>query len=102
MRRILLPAAAATAVLGACTIPTDAPVTDVRWVVPAPTTRIAVASVLPAGVSILPDSSAFAIIVPPTTVTRQLSQDCAACVAANGLTVPKPAFQANASAATAL
>src|SRR5437870_5158299 len=55
MKRITLPALAALAGLGACTIPTDAPVTDVRWVVPSQTTTIAVTSFLPAGVGVVAD-----------------------------------------------
>ena len=89
--------------VAACTIPTDAPVTDVRWVVPSQTQRIAVANLLPSGVTILADSSGFTVAVAsPATVTRTLGQDCASCAAANGLTTPKPAFTATASQTTTI
>src|SRR5260370_1633284 len=88
--------------LGACTIPTDAPVTDTRWVVPAQTTRIAVDKYLPSGVTVAPDSSGFLVSVPGATVTRTLGQDCAQCTAANGLTAPKPAFVGSASISTSV
>ncbi|MES2178455.1 MAG: hypothetical protein V4550_11405 [Gemmatimonadota bacterium] len=94
---------AGVAAIAACTIPTDAPVTDVRWVVPSQTQRIAVANLLPSGVSILADSSGFTVTAAtPAPTVRALSQDCASCVAANGLTAPKPAFIASASMTTTL
>ena len=88
----------------ACGLPTEVPkkpVLDVRWVVPTQSSRITVASLLPSGVSILPDSSGFTVTVPNATVTRVLSQDCSTCVASNGLTAPKPAFVAFASLGSA-
>ena len=93
------------ALLGACGLPDgypSAPILDLRWVVPSQSTRITVGNLLPAGVTILPDESGFTISVASASVTRTLSQDCAACVAANGLTAPKPAFVASASIATAV
>jgi hypothetical protein len=87
---------------GACELPTSVPRIEQRWLVPAQSTRIAVSNLLPAGVGILPDSSAFTVNVSAVTVTRSLAQDCAACVAANGTTTPKPAFTAMASAGSSL
>ena len=89
----------------ACGLPTEvpkAPILDVRWVVPTQSSRISVASLLPNGVTILPDSSGFTVAVPNSTVTRTLSQDCSACVATNGLTAPQPAFVATASLSSSL
>jgi hypothetical protein len=40
--------------------------------------------------------------VSPVTVTRSLGQDCAQCALLNGLSVPKPAFSANASSSSSL
>jgi hypothetical protein len=88
------------ALLAACGLPTEVPKTpiiDVRWVVPSQSTRITVANFLPNGVTVLADNSGFTISVPSASVTRTLAQDCAACVAANGATVPKPAFVATAT-----
>src|SRR5260221_2766544 len=99
-RTPVLLATAAAGALGGCTIPTDAPVTDTRWVVPAQTTRIAVDKYLPSGLTVAPDSSGFLVSVPGATVTRTLGQDCAQCTAANGLTAPKPAFVGSPSIST--
>ena len=93
------------ALLAACDLPTEvpkSPILDLRWVVPSQSTRITVANLLPTGVTILPDSSGFAVTVAAASVTRTLSQDCAACVAASGFTAPKPAFVASASVSTAV
>lgn len=90
----------------ACGIPTsipDSPLIDVRWVVPSQSSQITVDKLLPSSVSIvLPDSSGFNVSASAASVTRLLSQDCSACVALNGLTAPKPAFVANATATTSL
>src|SRR4051812_35158537 len=89
----------------ACDLPTsipDVPTVEQRWIVPAQTTRISVNNLIPSGVTILPDSSGFNISASAASVTRLLSQDCSACVALNGLTAPKPAFVATASATTSL
>lgn len=89
----------------ACGLPTEvpkAPLLDVRWVVPTQSSRITVSSLLPNGVTIVPDSSGFTVAIPNSTVTRTLSQDCSACVATNGLTAPKPAFVALASVSSSL
>lgn len=88
--------------LAACGLPTEIPQLDQRWITPAQTTVIGVARLLPAGVQVVPDSSAFAVDLPPVTITRTLGADCSACATANGTTVPKPAFVVNASASTPL
>lgn len=80
--------------LTACAFPTEIPQVDQRWIVPAQSTSISVGSLVPSGVSIVQDSSAFTIAIAPTSVTRALSADCAQCAAANGTTAPKPAFAA--------
>lgn len=89
----------------ACGLPTEVPKTpliDVRWVVPTQSSRITVGSLLPNGVTVLPDSSGFTVAVPNSTITRTLSQDCSTCVATNGFTAPKPAFVATASLSSSL
>jgi hypothetical protein len=86
----------------ACGYPTEIPQVDQRWIVPPQVRTISVASLLPATIGIAPDSGAFTVSLAPATVTRPLSADCASCAAANGTTVPKPAFVATASAATPL
>ena len=69
------------------------------WNLPIATTRISVASVLPAGVTIFstptsnpPDSSAFQVSMPAISYSRPLAPNCPACVAISGTTAPKPQF----------
>lgn len=100
-----LPAfAAAVALLATagCDLPTVAPIVEQRWIVPGETSRIAVATLLPAGVSILSDSSGFTVNADMATVARPLSADCALCVIGNGFTGLKPAMVVNASMTTQL
>lgn len=86
--------------LAGCGVPTDLADWDMTWSVPTTGTSISVNSLLPAGVSSA--GSAFAVSVPTTTITRRLSDDCSACAAANGLTVPKPAFTGTGTASASL
>ena len=95
-------AIACLALSGACKVPTDAPVIDQSWTVPANSTQIAVDQLLPSTVTITTDSTGFLVTVPSASITRSLGQDCASCAAANGAVIPKPAFVANASTATTL
>jgi hypothetical protein len=69
------------------------------WNLPIATTRISVASLLPAGVSIYstpgsnpPDSSAFVVSMPSINYSRLLAPNCSLCQSISGTTAPKPAF----------
>lgn len=64
------------------------------WNLPAPSTNVSVASLLPAGtVTILPDSSAFALTVTgASTASNTLGTYCNSCLAQNGTTAIKPHF----------
>lgn len=86
----------------ACDVPTSAPIIQQRWIVPAQTSRITVASLLPSGVSILPDSSGFTLTAGSSNVTRQLSDDCTQCTVNNGLMGIKPAMTVTASTSSVL
>lgn len=76
--------------LGACGVPTDLADWDMTWSVPTNGTTISVNSLLPSGVSAV--GNGFSVSIAPTTISRRLGDDCSACAAADGLTVPKPAF----------
>lgn len=82
------------ALLAGCDVPTSAPQYTTEWNVPAKSTTISVNTFLPAGVTAAPDNSAFQVAVSPSSasIQRSLGQDCTACSAANGQTIPKPAF----------
>lgn len=86
--------------LAGCGVPTDLADWDMTWSVPTSGTTISVNSLLPSGVSA--SGNVFAVSVPATTITRRLSDDCSACAAANGLTVPKPAFTGSGTSTATL
>jgi hypothetical protein len=73
------------------------------WNLPAPSQAISVASLLPPNdVEILPDSSAFTITMGGANVNAVVGDHCAACVALNGTSAPKPAFTFTVANSTAL
>jgi hypothetical protein len=72
------------------------------WNVPTKSTSISVSSVLPAGVTVAASGNAFQVNVAAVTITRNLGTDCAACSAANGATIPKPAFTSTGSSTATL
>ena len=81
----------------ACDLPTKLPSWDQTWLIPGDSTRVAVSELLPKTGELTVSTSngqpVFALnIATPPAVTRSLGQVCSACAAANGTTVPKPAF----------
>jgi hypothetical protein len=90
--------------LVSCDLPTAAPIYDTLWEVPGKSTSISVNTLLPSGVQVTPDGSAFQVNVSPSSVTvgRSLGQDCSACAILNGMTAPKPPFSGSGNAAVAL
>jgi hypothetical protein len=68
------------------------PILEQTWVVPAESASISVASILPNGIGITPDSSAFQVSLSAVNFTRRVGDDCAACQTANGTTAIKPSF----------
>ncbi len=100
MRRSVLTSTVAVALLGglACDIPTDAPELEQTWIVPVRELIVAVKELLPESA----DTSGGGIVVKPDTVIvgTTLGALCGApCDAANGTTVPKPAFTGNVALA---
>src|SRR5438309_3732195 len=93
---------AALALLAACDFPTKAPNWDMTWNVPAKSTSISVNTFLPNGVSVTSAGNGFQVSVATVTITRTLAGDCPQCVAANGQTVPKPAFTSSGSGSATL
>jgi hypothetical protein len=94
----------ALASLVACDIPTGAPIYDTLWEVPGKNTSIAVTTILPSGVTLSPDNSAFQVTVSPSSVSinRSLGQDCVVCNTLNGQSAPKPPFVGGGSASVSL
>jgi hypothetical protein len=95
--------AAATAAVSACDIPTDLPRGwDTEWLVEASSTTVSVAQLLPTGIGVSGDGSAFTLNVSPVTFTRTLAGLCPPCATLHGATVPKPAFQHTVNGAAPL
>ena len=90
--RATLVGAGLLVVLWACDIPTDLPLVESRWVVPAEETRFGVDELLPDEVTVAPDSTTFLVDFAPSSFGTTLGGLCPDCVTANGLTVPKPEF----------
>lgn len=79
--------------LAACEFPTEPPRWEQTWVLPVDRIQISVAELLPDSVEINADTSAFVIRTPASAVELSLLDLCGdACLLANGMTVPKPAF----------
>lgn len=85
-----LATACSAVLLAACDVPTDVPKWDMTWSVPSKSTSIGVTSMLPSGVSA--QGNSFYVNMNGISIMRSLGQDCSACQAADGLTIPKPAF----------
>lgn len=91
-RRRLLAGLVGLASLAGCDIPTEPPEVESRWIVPAEETRFGVAELLPGDVRLTADASAFLVDFDAITFSQDLGGICPLCAAADGSTVPKPAF----------
>jgi hypothetical protein len=78
------------AALSACDVPTELPIFDVRWVVTVDSTALGVDELLPSNVTV--SGGNFDVAVTPVLLTQTLGSLCPACIAADGLTVPKLLF----------
>ncbi len=101
-RRIMVLAALAVAAWTACDIPTEPPMWEQTWVVPGETIVVGVASLLPAGVSLSADGTAFETTVPGFDLDVSLGEMCADCGPVNGTTADKPAFSHTVNSTTNL
>jgi hypothetical protein len=75
-----------------CSIPSDAPIWDTRWGVPAEGVSVQVSEILPDRMTVTPDGTAFAVEVDPFAFSQTLADACPPCDALDGQTGPKPAF----------
>ena len=82
--------------LSACDVPTSIPRWETTWITPGTETTVSVTELLPAGIEVTPDSTAFILAFDPLDASWQLSDFCAGCppVAA---TAPKPAVSTTVS-----
>jgi hypothetical protein len=90
-RMYALTAAAALAVLGACDVPTQAPIWDTSWQVPVNDDSIEVGQLLPGGIT--STGVVFQVDVQTDSIRTSLGQLCGApCAAVHGTTAALPAF----------
>jgi hypothetical protein len=82
--------------LSACDIPTGAPRWQTTWITPAAETSVSVGELLPAALTVNPDTSAFLLSFPAVSDAFALAEFCAGCPAV-AVTAPKPAFQGTVS-----
>ncbi|TVR52253.1 MAG: hypothetical protein EA421_14140 [Gemmatimonadales bacterium] len=85
-----------------CDLPTEAPVWDTRWVVPAERTSIAVDEFLPDGIDVTEGGESFRVAPRGTGIHRTLDGLCPSCAPLDGIVAPKPAFSGQGSAALSL
>jgi len=94
VRPLRISSAAACFLLAACDLP-EAPIVEQRWIVPVEETVVDVDELLPDGVVVNADGTAFTVDVPEVVTSETLADLCGApCVAASGMTVPVPPFSA--------
>ena len=89
----------------ACDVPTGLPIWNTVWQVPADSTEVTVASLLPSSVSIIDagaGTQAFSFSLPAASTSTTLGEACYACAAAAGQRVPKPEFTLSDSATVQL
>lgn len=96
------PLAVCALLAAACDVPTGLPRWDTSWSVPARAVTVAVAQILPSGVTVAPDSGAFLVALSPVATAVRLSDQCAECRLVDGFTAPKPAFRFSTTMRTPL
>jgi hypothetical protein len=84
----------AVVLLAACDFPTEVPRWEQTWVLPAEAVSIEVADVLPAGIGVTADRSAFVATSTGIDLSTTLGELCPECAPADGMVAPKPAFTA--------
>ena len=82
--------------ISACDIPTGLPRWETTWITPAEEATVSVVELLPAGVAVNDDTTAFVLAIDPVGEVWQLSEFCPACPPITAV-APKPAFTATVS-----
>jgi len=82
----------ASSVLSSCSIPSEAPQWDTRWIVPAEDVAIEVSEFLPDEVILTPDGTAFTVEVDTFSFSQSLGEACPECPELHNQTALKPAF----------
>lgn len=87
--------------VSACDFPTGMPRWETTWITPAEETTVHVAELLPAGLSVNGDTTAFVLVITPVNESWTLSDFCTLCPPVTAV-APKPAFTATVSTTTPL
>lgn len=77
---------------GACSVPTESPRWQTRWVIPAKTITVWVEELMPPQITVDPAHSEFTIEVGSAGFSASLDDLCEICGPLNGLPVLKPPF----------
>lgn len=88
--------------LGACEFPTEPPRWDTTWQVPVESIVVGAAELLPPGVEVSPDSTAFTTETPEASIRVSLAELCTLCVVFDGIRTPKPEFGDTQTTSTTL
>jgi hypothetical protein len=78
-----------------CQVPTELPIWNTVWQVPADSAEVTVASLLPSSVAIVDAGAgmkAFSLSLPAASTSTTLGETCYACASAAGMRIPKPEF----------
>lgn len=78
--------------LVACDFPTESPLWDQTWVVPVESIVVRATDLLPEGVDVNEDTTAFTAETPEATIRVTLAEVCTQCLLLNGLRTRKPEF----------
>lgn len=82
--------------VSACDLPTGMPRWETTWITPSEETSVHVTELLPAGLMVNVDTTAFELAIDPVNESWTLSEFCAACPPVTSV-APKPAFTATVS-----
>ena len=91
-KRLLTAGMLCAVALGACSVPTDAPRWQTRWVVPAKAITVWVEELMPPQITVDPNHTEFTIDVGSAGFSQSLDDLCDVCGPLNGLPVLKPPF----------
>ncbi len=88
------------ALAAACDLPTDPPILEQTWMVPADSVTVGVSNLLPAGVALNGGGTAFVVTTPNANISTTLGAVCGQPACQSGVTVnaPVPAFTSSAGA----
>lgn len=103
MRRCVALLALTGASVTACDVMTEPPMWEQTWVVEGETIELSVAELLPTGVGVNADTTAFVTEAPGASVTFSLADMCgSACTTFDGFVAPKPEFSDTITTTTSL